>query len=814
MEDIRYALRLLAKNPAFTLATVGTLALAIGATTAIFSVVQGVLLQPLPYHEPERLVRVWEVSPRGENRNVVSPGNYLDWRDRARVFESLGAHGGTFAIALTGAGEPLTVGAARVTPSAFDTLRVQAQAGRLFNEEEGRQGGPPAVLISDRLWRQRFGADRNVLGRSVTLNAEPFAVVGVMRPGFAFPSTNVDIWIAQQFSELDRAQRRSHNFGVIARLKSDLAVEGARSEMRALARQISDEQPAFMTGWSVNVVPYHDDLVGNARPLILILFGIAMVVLLAACANLANLALARAAGRVHEIAVRSALGASRSRIAKQLLVESLVQSAIGGALGVGVIAITLQTLIAAAPADIPRLHDIDLDQSVFIFATGVTVLSALIVGLVPALRGGWATLSHQALTLRLGSGQAGSRVTGTPGAARLRGALLVAQVALALVLLVGAGLLVRSLIKLNAVGYGFAQDGLLALNLDIPAARYPDVGAQSRFYERLLEHVRALPGVAAASTTSGAPASRSATTFSFAIEGRPAATPSGREDPVPLRAVMPDYFRTLGIPVLHGRTVEPSDTQGALPVVVFNESLAKRFWTDGAVGRRISFAGPEGPWYEIVGVVGDTQDAGLDLPAPPAVYVPFAQRREQWGWLSSQTLVVRVRPGFASTDLVPSIRFALSEIDPLVPLQPARTVTDLYAENTARRRFAMQLTAGFAALALLLGALGIYAIVAYSVAERRREIGIRLALGARPRTVLRQVVRSALGLAAAGAAIGAVSAFGLTRFLESLLFGVEPTDAATFASMAALLMAIAVLAAWLPARRVMRVDPVKALREE
>ena len=488
-----------AKNPAFTLATVGTLALAIGATTAIFSVVQGVLLQPLPYHEPERLVRVWEVSPQGEHRNVVSAGNYLDWRDRASAFESLGAHGGTFAIALTGAGEPLTVGAARVTPSAFDTLSVQAQAGRLFNEEEGRQGGPPAVLISDRLWRQRFGADRAVLGRPVTLNDEPFAVVGVMRAGFAFPSTDVDIWIAQQFSERDREQRRAHNFAVIARLKGDRTMEAARSEMRALARQIADEQPAFMTGWSVNVLPFHDDLVGNARPLILILFGVAMVVLLVACANLANLTLARATGRVHEIAMRSALGASRSRIAKQLLTESLVQSAIGGALGVGVVAMMLPTLIAAAPADIPRLHDIGLDRFVFIFATGVTVLSALIVGLVPALRGGWATLPHQALTA--------SRLSGTPGAARLRGALLVAQVALALVLLVGAGLLVRSLIKLNAVDYGFAQDGLLALNLDIPAARYPDVGAQSRFYERLLERVRALPGVAAASTTSGAPAS-------------------------------------------------------------------------------------------------------------------------------------------------------------------------------------------------------------------------------------------------------------------------------------------------------------------
>jgi predicted permease len=811
MDDIRHALRLLTKSPAFTLATVGTLALAIGATTAFFSVVQGVLLQPLPYREPDRLVRVWEVSPQGESRNVVSAGNYLDWRDRTRVFDSIGAHGGTFAIALTGAGEPLTVGAVRVTPSAFDALGVQAQAGRVFTEEEGRQGGPPAVSISDRLWRQRFSADRAVLGRPVTLNDEPYAVVGIMPPGFAFPSTDVDVWIAQQFSERDRAERRAHNFGVIARLKGDITLERARSDMRTLARQIADEQPAFMTGWSTNVVRYHDDLVGSARPLILILFGVAMVVLLVACANLANLALARAAGRVHEMAVRSALGASRSRIARQLLIESLVQSAIGGALGVGIVALTLQTLIAAAPADIPRLNDVGFDPLVFIFATGVTVLSALIVGLVPALGGGWTSASagspwHQALTA--------SRLAGTLGAARLRGALLVAQVALALVLLVGAGLLVRSLINLNAVDYGFTQDGLLALSLDIPAARYPDVGAQSRFYERLLERVRPLPGVAAASTTSGAPGSGVAVTFSFAIEGRAAAAASGREDPVPLRAVMPDYFRTLGIPVLHGRAIEPTDRQGALPVVVFNESLAKRFWTDGAVGRRISFAGPEGPWYEVVGVVGDTRDAGLDQPAPPAVYVPFAQRREQWGWLTWQTLVVRARPGFAATDLVSSIRSALGEIDPLLPLQSVKTVNDLYAENTARRRFAMQLTAGFAVLALVLGALGIYAIVAYAVAERRREIGIRLALGAPPRTVLQQVVRSALGLALAGAAIGAVSALGLTRLLETLLFGVEPTDAATFAAMAALLMAIAAVAAWLPARRVMRVDPVKALRAE
>jgi putative ABC transport system permease protein len=812
MGDIRQALRLLRKNPGFTLATVSTLALAIGATTAVFSVVQGVLLRPLPYREPDRLVRVWEVSPQGDSRNVASAGNYLDWRDRARVFDAIGAHSGTFAVTLTGAGEPLTVGAARVTPSAFEALGVQAHAGRVFTEGEGGQGSPRTILMSDRLWQRRFGSDRAVLGRPVTLNDEPFAVVGIMRSGFAFPSADVDIWIAQQFSEGDRLQRRAHSFGVIARLKRDVTVERARAEMQILARQIADEQPAFMTGWSANVLAYHDDLVQSARPLVLILFGVATVVLLVACANLANLAVARTAGRAHEIAVRSALGASRARIARQLLIESLVQSIIGGALGVGIVAFALQTLVAAAPGDIPRLHDVGLDPAVFVFATAITVLCALAVGLLPALGSSRASsafsgaLWHEALSA--------TRLSGTRHAARLRGALLVAQVALALVLLVGAGLLVRSLLKLNAVEYGFNADGLLALNLDTPTARYPDVGAQSGFYERLLERVRALPGVAAASTTSGAPASGMRITFSFAIEGRPAVTPSGREDPVPLRAVTPEYFRTLGVPIVRGRAIEPIDRQGAPPVVVLNESLAKRFWTDDPVGRRISFAGPEGPWYEVVGVVGDTRDDGLDQPAPPAVYVPFAQRREQWAWLSWQTLVVRARPGIEPTDLVSSIRFALTEIDPLLPLQSVSTVNGLYAESTARRRFAMQLTVGFAALALLLGALGIYAIVAYSVAERRREIGIRLALGAQPGTVLRQVVRGALGLAIAGAAIGIVSAVGLTRFLETLLFGVEPTDTATYAAMGTLLIAVAALAAWLPARHVMRVDPVTALKTD
>ncbi|HSL20609.1 MAG TPA: ABC transporter permease [Vicinamibacterales bacterium] len=806
LQDVRYAVRLLARNPGYTLAAGLTLALAIGATTAIFSVVQGVLLRPLPYREPGHLVRLWEITPRGNDRNVVSAGNYLDWRDRARAFESIGAHSGAFGMALTGAGDPLTVSVAGLTPSALSTLGVQPRLGRWFTPDEGEDGGPPAILLSDALWRQRFSADRNIAGRAVALNGRAFTVVGVMPPDFRFPEAGVELWLAQQFGEADRAQRRSHNFGVVARLKPGVSLEAAGADMRTLARQIAREHPADMTGWSVNVAGLHADLVADARALVLLLFGVVSVVLLVACANLANLSLARATGRAHEIAVRSALGAGRGRIARQLLTENLVLAAAGGALGLAAVAVTLETLVAAAPGDIPLLHEVRVDPVVLAFAAGVTALTALLVGVLPALRAGRADARAPLQ---------GSRTTGGLHQSRLRGALVVVQVALALVLLVGAALLVRSLIELGAVEYGFRAEGLLTVGLDIPRARYPDRGAQARFYERLVERVRALPGVAGAATTSEAPASGASMTFSFAIEGRQASNPSGREDPVPLRAATSGYFSVLGIPLLDGRTIEPSDTDDAPPVVVVNATLAKRFWPDGdAVGRRISFAGQGGPWYTIVGVVGDTRDEGLDHPAPPAVYLPFAQKREQWGWLSWQTLVVRTRPGFQPSDLLPSIRAALREIDPSLPLQAVRTVAELYAETTARRRFATQLLASFAGLALLLGAIGIYAVIAYSVAQRRQEIGIHLALGAQPGALARQVIGRALAFALAGLAIGAAAAAGLTRFLGTLLFGVEPTDARTFAAAAALLLVVAALAAWAPARRVMRVDPVQALKAE
>jgi putative ABC transport system permease protein len=805
-QDAGYGARLLARSPGYAFAAVMTLALAIGATTAIFSVVEGVLLRPPPYRDPDRLVRVWEVSPRGADRNVVSSGNYLDWRDRAGAFTAIGAHSWAFGMALTGAGDPLTVSVAKLTPSLPATLGVQPQIGRLFTEREGEDGGPAAVLLSDSFWRQRFSADRGVIGRSVLLNGEPFTVVGVMGPEFHFPEADVDLWFAQQFGEASRAQRRSHNFGVVARLKQGVTIEAAEAEMKTLARQIAREQPIEMTGWSVNVAGLQADLVTDARPLLVLLFGVVVVVLLVACANLANLSLARATGRLHEIAVRSALGAGRGRIARQLLTESFVLAGLGGGLGVAVVSVTLPTLLAAAPDEIPLLREVRLDPVVLAFAVGVTVLTAVLVGMLPAMRAGGADVR---IALQSWRSSAGARQ------GRIRGALVVVQLALALVLLVGAALLLRSLIKLNAVEYGFRPEGVLTVALDVPRPRYRERAAQLRFYEQLLERVRVLPGVAAAASTSETPGSGSPVTFSFAVEGRPAANPSGREDPVRLRTVTPAYFKVLEIPLLRGRAIEPIDADRTPPVVVFNATLAKRFWPDGnALGHRISFVGATGPWYQIVGVVGDTRDEGLDRAAPPVVYLPFAQKRDNWDWFSWQTLVIRARPGINPSDLLPSIRGAVREIDPSLPLQTVRTIGELYSGINARRRFAMQLIGGFAGLALLLGAIGVYAVVACSVAQRRQEIGIRLALGAPPASVVVHIVTRGVALAVAGIAVGALAAAGLTRFLETLLFGVEPTDAPTFALTAALLLAIATLASWVPARRAMHVDPVKALRTE
>ena len=804
-QDARYGARMLRRTPGFTFVALVTLALAIGATTAIFSVTRGVLLRPLPYPEPDRIVRIWEVDREGRDHNVVSPGNYLDWRDRATSFAAIGAMSHLSDSAMTGSGEPLKVTGVRVAPSVLDVLQVAPRLGSAFTAEDGMANERGVALLSHRFWRERFAGDPGIVGRTITLDAIPFTVAGVMPETFAFPSPDVDLLTNLRFGEEDRAERRSHNFLVIARLKTGVSRAAAAAEMRTIASQLAVEHPAHMQGWGVNVVALHDDIVRTVQPLITVLTGVVLAVLLIACANLANLQLARAARRAHEMAVRAAIGAGRGRMFRQMLTETLLLAGAGGALGIAVAAGALRVIVAAAPADIPFMERVAIDPVVLAAAAAATILSALVMGLAPAIRAGRPDLrpALQSTAMRPDRGQQ-----------RLRQALLVAQVSIALVLLVSAALLARSFWQLSQVEQGYDPRGVLTVQVDLPRARYEDPAAQRRFYEQVIERLAANPRVDAVAGTTALPGQGSGMTFSFAIDGRPSANPSGREHAVPLQGVTGDYFAAMRIPIVRGRAFNAGDRPDSAPVVVINEALARRHWPDGgAVGSRINFRPTEDfPWVEVVGIAGDTRDEGLAEEAPPTIYVPFAQRATSWGWMTWQTLVVRARSGDPET-LVPDVRAAVWAIDASLPLLDVATAEELLAENEARRRMATGMIGAFALLALLLGTIGVYGVMSYSVAEQRQEIGLRIALGAAPSAVAARVVRRGMALALAGIAIGLAVASVVTGALETLLYEIRPLDAPTFAAMSVLLLAVAALAAWVPARRAMQIDPISVLRE-
>lgn len=803
-QDTRYGARLLARAPGFTAVALVTLALAIGATTAIFSVARGVLLRPLPYPDADRIVRVWETSPEGATRNVVSSGNYLDWRDRATSLSAIGALGQSVDRALTGDGEPSRVRTASIAPSVLDVLQVTPLAGRAFTAEDAQANAPAVALLTHRFWKTRFNGDPTAIGRTLLLDERPTTVAGVMREDFAFPSADVDLLTNLRFGPGARDERRAHNFLVIGRLADGASLGTAGTELRAIAAGLALEHPQFMKGWSVNVVPLHEDDVRTVRPLLAVLVGVALAVLLIACANLANLQLARASRRSHEMAVRAAIGAGQARMFRQMLTETVLLTSAGGTLGVAVAAGALRLILATAPDDIPFLERVTIDPVVLAVAAGATALSALIMGLAPALRAGRADLRPALQSTRLRPDR---------GQVRLRQVMLVAQIGLALVLLVSAALLARSFWQLSKVSPGFEAAGLLTVSIDLPASRYADMPAQHRFYDQVIERLAANPRVEAAAGTSGLPGESVNMTFSFAIEGRPASNPSGREHPVPLQGVSGDYFGTMRIPLLRGRGFTSADRAGAAPVIIINASLAERHWPGGgAVGSRINFRPGQLPWMEIVGIAGDTRDGGPAEEAQPMIYVPFAQRASSWGWMSWQTLVVRARSGNAGA-LVADVRAALWSIDPNLPLLDVATIDERFAENEARRRMAAGLIGAFALVALLLGTIGVYGVMSYAVSEQRQEIGLRIALGARPSSVAARIVRRGLALAAGGVGAGLVMAALATRALETLLFEVDPRDPASFGATAALLLTVAALAAWVPARRAMRVDPITVLRE-
>jgi predicted permease len=808
-KDIRFALRSLRRAPGFAATIVITLALGIGASTAIFSIVRGVLLRPLPFSNPERLVRIWEVSPRGDDHNAVSIGNYVSWREQARSFFAIGAHSTPFGVTLVEAGEPMRITTADVTPSVMLVLGARAALGRTFVPEDDKGDGR-SVVLSHEFFARRFGSDPRVVGRSLTINETQYTVVGVMPPAFEFPAAGVDIWRPVTADHIDPSERRSHNWYVVARLGPGATLAGAKAEMQTIAGGLAREFPQFMKGYGTNVVGMAGDVVASVRPLLLVLLAGATLLLVVACANIASLLLARAVARRREIAVRGALGAGRARLVRQLLTESVVIALIGGTLGTSLAAALTRALTTLAPADIPRLSAVRIDGTVLAYALVTTLVSGLLFGLAPVAR-----LSRsdkqggQGLNVALReSGDRGGSSRRSP----LRSLLLVGELAVSLILLAGAGLLLRSAHRLASIDYGYRPAGLVAATFDLPRNRYSGNDRHVEFYDRLIGGVGELRHVSAVAGTTEGLGSASSMTFSFAIEGRPSRNPSGREDPQPLRVITGDYFRVMGIPVLRGRAFAPTDRADVPPVVIVNQSLARRLWPGlDPVGSRISFAGASGPWLQVVGVVGDTRSNAADAAAAPAMYMPFSQK--PWPWLTWLTLVIRGDGTGDANALGSALHGLVRQLDPRLPIQDFSTVPDLYRESVARRRFATVLTGAFAALALALGMVGMYGVLSYAVMQRRREFGIRIALGARASQVTGVVVREALVLAAIAVGTGVAAALALTRLLDGLLYEVSPTDPVTFVGVAVLVTLVAAAAAWIPARRATRIDPATTIRD-
>ncbi len=796
--DLRFAVRSFAKAPGFTAIAVAALALGIGANTAIFSVVYTLLLKPLPFQRPDRLAVVWESRPaRNLLRNVGSPGNYLHWREMNTSFGEMAAVSLTFRTALTGEGEPEEVPEQIVNATLFPMLGVNAAVGRVFTEAEDTPAAKPVVVISDRLWKRRFGADPHVVNREIRLGGTPTTVVGVMPPGFSVLDRNVDLWLPAGFSAEARTPRGRWVM-VVARLKDGVTMAGAQADMTRVSALLSQQFPQFDSAWTSVVVPFSEQLTGGVRPVLLVMLGAVAFVLLIACANVANLLLARATARQREMAVRAALGADRWRLVRHLLAESLLLAAAGGAVGVLLAwwsVAVVRTAIASKLA-IARLDEVSLSGWVLLFALAAVGTSALVFGIVPAL-----TAAGVSLTDALKDGGR----TGTAGRGRARRVFVVIEVALALVLLVGAGLLARSFWTLMRVDAGFDATHALTMKVTLPSAAYRQRPQMIAFFDRLFERIDALPGVQAAGGVSFLPLNGLGAATSFTIAGRP--KPAAGEEPgAEVKVVTHDYFQAMRIPLLRGRLFDGRDTApGTRRVIISAELERKYFAGTDPIGQRIVLSwNDEGP-DEIVGVVGDVRSTTLESTPMPASYLPPA--RFAYPYTS-----VTVRTAGDAAALVPSLVGAVHALDPDVPVSEIRSMDDVVSNSTAERRFTMLLLVSFAAVALVLAGVGIYGVISYAVAQRTQEIGIRMALGAARATVLRMVVAQALGLAAAGVAAGAAGAWLLTRLMQNLLFGVEPSDPLTFAAVAAVLTLVAAAAALVPALRATRIDPATALR--
>ena len=807
IQDVRYAVRTLRRTPGFTVAAVACLALGIGANTAIFSVINGVLLRPLPFPDPAALVMVWEADPRqGQDRNVVSPANYLDWRAQSSVFSELGAYI-DWRANLTGLDAPVEVARAIATASFFGVLGVPAAVGRVYTVAEDVPNGPAVVVLSHRFWQQRFGGRADAVGQRLNLDGRPFTIIGVMPDGFGIEGSRAELWTPMALNPaLNYRTLTGRYLTTVARLKPGVSPSRAQVVMGAIARRLEAAHPDFNTGWGVTVVPMSEQVVGGVRRSLVVLGGVVAFVLLIACANVANLLRARSTARTREMAVRSALGAGRQRVVRQLLTESVVLAVMGGALGLVLAYWGLDAARTLAPQSIPRLASIGIDARTMAFTGVVALVTGLLFGLFPSLQAGRGDLQRM---LRDGS-------RGSTSVGRARGTLVVSQVALSLILLVGAGLMIRSFAKLQAVDPGFDPEGVLTARVQLAGQRFRASSAATTFFTQLLERVQRVPGVVSVGAINWLPFGGLGSSNNYWIEGRPVPPPT-EEFVADVRAVDSGYFRAMRIRVARGVSFDARVNSESPKQVVVNEAFAREHFAGAnPIGEHVLMPWGDTLRGEIVGVVADTKHTALDSLARPTIY--WAMRQFPTNFM---TLVVRGEcPTGASADacdpmrLVPAITREVRALDPNQPLADVKPLDAYLGQSVAQRRFSMTLLGIFSGVALLLAAVGIYGVLAYSVAQRTREIGVRMALGARDATVATMVVREALGVVGIGLVIGVGGALALTRVLASLLYEVSPTDPLTFIGVAVVLGAVALTASYLPARRAARVDPIVALRQE
>lgn len=802
LQDAGYALRQLRKSPAFAMTAVLTLALGIGANTAVFSVVYAVLLRPLPFKNADRLVMVWEQNRhRGWDHNIVSAANFKDWRKQNHVFTDM-ALIDPRTFNLTGSGEPLELAAEQVTPNLFSVLGVQPLLGRSFVPEEGRVGSARVVVLGHALWERRYGGERSIIGKEISLNTENYTVIGVMPPGFSdvyarSSDVNAQIWISGL--DLSDPGRTDHNFIAIARLKSGITLEKAQAEMNAIAAGIEKQYPADK-GWGVQLVSLSDEVTGDSRPALRVLLAAVALVLLLACVNLANLLLARGAVRSRELAVRKALGANRRRLVAQLLTESFLLSMLGGAAGLWIASPGIQGLVAIAPVDTPGIETAGLHTVVLFYAAAVAFLTAGVFGLLPAL-------GFSNLDLNRSLKESGRSSTEGGSAGKMRRLLVAAEFALALVLVVSAGLMVKTLLYMHRIELGFRPDHVLTLRVPINDVKYNEQ-QQAEFYQTLLQRLKSVPGIECATVSGGIPFVDWAGQF-VVTQQNPHPAPADMPDANYL-AIGPEYFKVLRIPVIKGRTLTEPDTQNALHVAVVNEALARKQWPgEDAVGKRIKIGWDKARWLTVVGVAGNVRTEGPEADFLPEIYVPYTQH--PW-LLTPQNVLIRTRGNPLS--VLPAVRRAISKLDREQPIADVRTLEAVARQPLALRNFLAYLLGGFASLALLLAAIGVYGVMAYSVAQRMRELGIRMALGASQRQVLRIVLGDGVRLGVTGVLIGLVGSLMATRLLSSQLYGVKASDPWTFGAVALLLALVAAVAAYVPARRAARIDPITVLRDE